>query len=576
MVKAVLPVRRRWVATARGDVPADLVLSGGSVLSVFTGEVFRADVAIVDGYVVGIGEYEGVEMFDCTDRYLVPGFIDGHCHIESSKLNVTEFARAVVRRGTTSVVVDPHELANVLGIEGVEYILSASKDLPLGVYVKMPSCVPASPFESPAFVLEACDFEDLLRRQRVIGIAEMMNYPATIAGDPAVMAKMAATGYRQIDGHAPGVTGKALNAYLVAGPSSDHECTTVEEALEKRRLGMWIMIREASMIRNLVDLLPLVMRYGTENCMFVTDDREAGTLLDEGHVNSMVRTAVKYGLAPGDAVKLATLNVARYHGLHDQGAIAPGFLADIAVMADLSEFEPAAVFKRGRLVAEGGNTLDFPAALVPAAVTGSVHARRMSAEDFRLPDPGTDTVRLIRLIPNQVITAAGAVAPARIDGFILADPTRDLAKLAVVERHHATGRTGLGLVTGFGLMRGAFASTVAHDAHNIIVVGMDDEAMATCVQRITQIGGGLVVARDGDVLGELPLEIAGLMSTLPAAAVAGKIRELEEILASMGVSIETPFMYLSFLALSVIPELRLTDNGLVDVRSFSLVPLGIS
>ncbi|MBV9282828.1 MAG: adenine deaminase, partial [Chloroflexi bacterium] len=333
-------MRRRWVAIARGDVPADLVLSGGRVLSVFTGEVFRADVAIADGHVVGVGSYAAPETYDVTGKVLVPGLIDGHCHIESSKLNVDEFARAVLRSGTTSVVVDPHEMANVLGTAGVDYILRASKGLPLGVYVMMPSCVPASPFESPAEPLEACDFAELLQRRRVVGIAEMMNYPAAIAGQPDVMSKMAMTDYAHIDGHAPGVRGRELNAYLVSGPTSDHECTTVEEALEKKRLGMWIMIREASMIRNLVDLLPLVRDYGTDNCMFVTDDREAGTLLHEGHVNSMVQTAVCHGLSPGDAVKLASLNVARYHGLAGLGALAPGYVADILVLPDLERFVP--------------------------------------------------------------------------------------------------------------------------------------------------------------------------------------------------------------------------------------------
>jgi adenine deaminase len=290
-------MRRRWVAVARGDEEADLVLSGGRVLSVFTGELFSANVAICDGHVVGVGDYEAKNTYDASGRVLLPGFIDGHCHIESSKLNVDEFARTIVACGTTSVVIDPHEMANVLGAAGVEYMLEASKGLPLGVYVMAPSCVPASPFESCASPLEACDYAELLTRQRVIGVAEMMNYPAAVAGSPEVMAKMAMTGYRHIDGHAPGLSGRQLNAYLVSGPSSDHECTTLEEALEKRRLGMWIMIREASMIRNMIDLLPLVQQYGTEQCMFVTDDREAGTLLEEGHINSMVATAVRHGLS---------------------------------------------------------------------------------------------------------------------------------------------------------------------------------------------------------------------------------------------------------------------------------------
>ena len=568
-------MRRRWVAIARGDEPADLVLKGGSVLSVFTGEVFAADVAIADGHIVGVGVYDSPESYDVRGKVLVPGFIDGHCHIESSKLNVDQFARAVLRNGTTSVVVDPHEMANVLGTAGVDYMLSASKGLPLGVYVMMPSCVPASPFESPAQPLEACDFAELLKRQRVVGIAEMMNFPAAIAGQPEVMSKMAMTEYAHIDGHAPGVRGNALNAYLVSGPSSDHECTSLDEALEKKRLGMWIMMREASMIRNLVDLLPLVTQYGTDNCMFVTDDREATTLLKEGHINSMVRTAVEHGIPPADAVKLASLNVARYHGLRGLGAIAPGYVADILVLPDLAMFVPDAVFRHGRLAAIDGEVLPFEAVSIPLSVTATVHVRSVSAADFEIPDEGYDCVRVVELVPNQVVTKAAIDHPTRRDGSLVSDADKDLLKLAVLERHHASGRIGLGFVRGFGLLQGAFGSTVAHDAHNIVVVGASDEDMATCVQELARMGGGLAAVRNGKVVGELALEIAGLMSTKTAEEVAGALDKLEEVLRGMGVKVATPFMYLGFLALSVIPELRVTDLGIVDVRRFELVPLGV-
>lgn len=569
-------MRRRWVSVARGDEPADLVLTGGSVLSVFTGEVFNADVAIADGHVVGLGDYKGRRTYDVSGRFLVPGFIDGHCHIESSKLNVDEFARAVVRTGTTSVVIDPHEMANVLGTSGVEYMLGASKGLPLGVYVMMPSCVPASPYENPAQPLEACDFAELVQRQRVLGIAEMMNYPAAIAADPDVMSKMAVTGYRHIDGHAPGVRGKALNAYIVAGPSSDHECTTLDEALEKKRLGMWIMIREASMIRNLVDLLPLVKEYGTENCMFVTDDREAGTLLTEGHVNSMVARAVQHGLPVADAVKLASLNVARYHRLERYGAIAPGYVADVLVLPDLVSFRPDALFRAGELVAENGQTLPFPSPEVPPWAMQTVRVRPVCPSDLRVEDEGCGQVRVVDLVPDQVITRAEMVPPTVEGGALVADPTRDLVKVAVVERHRASGRIGRGFVRGFGLREGAFASTVAHDAHNMVIVGVDDVDMARCVEHLAEIGGGLAVVRRGEVVGDLPLEIAGLMSIESAEHVAGSVRRLEACLQELGVQIATPFMYLSFLALSVIPELRVTDLGVVDVRSFRLVELGVT
>jgi len=568
-------VRSRMLAVARGDEAADLVLKGGRVLSVFTGEVFDADVAIVDGRVVGLGAYDGHDIHDVSGKIVLPGFIDGHCHIESSKLNVDEFARAVLPRGTTSVVIDPHEIANVLGLAGVEYMLAASKSVPLGVYVMMPSCVPASDFESPAAALEAPEFPDLLDRRRVLGIAELMNYPAAIAGDPAIMSKMAVANYRHVDGHAPGVRGKELNAYIVSGPASDHECTSLEEALEKRRLGMWIMIREASMIRNLLDLLPLVRDYGTENCMFVTDDREAGTLMAEGHMNSIVRKAVAHGLRPADAVKLASLNVARYHELHDRGAVAPGFAADLQVVADLESFDPEAVYKDGKLVASAGIAKPFADTPVPETVTRTVHLGALEISDFRVDAEGAREIRVVDLVPDQVVTRASAAVPTVAGGTIVADPEKDLVKLAVVERHRGTGRIGIGFVRGFGLRDGAFASTVAHDAHNIVIAGVDDEDMLLCARRLAEIGGGLVVCREGRVLGELPLEIAGLMSRKRASDVVAALEKLEDLLAAMGVTVGTPFMYLSFLALSVIPELRVTDLGVVDVNAFRLVPLGI-
>jgi adenine deaminase len=545
------------------------------VLSVFTGEFFQADVAIVDGYVVGVGTYDGDNALDVSGRFLIPGYIDGHCHVESSKLTVDEFARTILPTGTTSVVVDPHELANVLGTLGVEYLLESSKGLPLGVYVMMPSCIPASQFESPAFPLEACDFAELLDRPRVIGIAEMMNYPAAIAAQPDVMNKMAMTHYSHIDGHAPGVSGRDLNAYIVSGPKSDHECTTVAEALEKRRLGMWIMIREASMIRNLVDLLPLVKEYGDDLCMFVTDDREAGTLLEEGHVNSMVRKAVEHGLPVATAVRLATINVARWHQLERLGAIAPGYRADIQVLPDLKRFVPELVLKNGAAVTRGGQCLPFASPKVPASVRNTVHVRSMSADDLKVPATDAGEIRVIELIPDQVVTRASTGVPTVLEGAFVADPATDLAKVAVVERHHATGRVGVAFVRGFGMKIGAFASTIAHDAHNLVVIGVNDDDMLTCVERLREIGGGLVAARAGEVVGELPLEVAGLMSVRPAAQVAATLHGLEAQLRTMGVSLQTPFMYLGFLALSVIPELRITDQGLVDVRSFELVPLGL-
>jgi adenine deaminase len=557
----------RWMAAARGDEPADLVLVGGRVLSVFTKEWLDVDVAIVDGRVVGLGRYDGRERIDVSGAYLVPGFIDAHMHIESSKLMVDEFSRAVLAHGTTAVIADPHEIANVLGTEGIEWLLDCCDGLPLDVFIMASSCVPASQFESPRRPFSTGDIEALLRRPRVIGIAEMMNFPGVIAGQDSELAKLSTGLTDHVDGHAPGVRGPALNAYLAAGIGSDHESTTFEEALEKRRLGMWVMLREASIARNLRDLLPLVKRYGTERCMFCTDDREPDFIVEEGHINQMVRVAVEEGISPEDAVIMATLNPATYHRLWRLGAIAPGYQADILVLDDLRSFKPRQVLKRG--VPPRAVKLE-----VPAWVRQTVNVAPLDADSFRIP-AGPKKVRVIRIIPSQLLTGADVVEPSVNDGWVVADPARDLVKIAVVERHHATGRIGLGLATNLGLKRGAFASTVAHDAHNIVVLGVDDQDMEACVTRLAEIGGGVVIADGGRVVEELSLPVAGLMSDRPLAEVHDRMRSMEHRLATMGVTMAAPFMTLSFLALSVIPELKITDRGLVDVARFELVPLGV-
>jgi adenine deaminase len=555
------------MAVARGDEPADLVLAGGRVLSVFTKEWLDVDVAIQDGHVVGLGRYEGRERLNVEGAYLVPGFIDAHMHIESSKLTVDEFARAVVPHGTTAVVADPHEIANVLGSDGIHWLLDCCSDLPLDVYVMASSCVPASRFESPRRPFTTGDIESLLRRHRTIGVAEMMNFPGVIAGDSAEVAKLTTGLTDHVDGHAPGVRGLALNAYIAAGIRSDHEATTFEEALEKRRLGMWVMLREASIARNLRDLLPLVKRYGTERCMFCTDDREPGFIVEEGHINQMVRVAVADGISPEDAVVMATINPAGYHRLWHLGAIAPGYQADILVLDDLRSFEPRQVLKRGAAPR-------FTKLEVPEWVRQTMHLAPVTPASFRIPT-GPKRIRVIRVVPSQLLTGTDIAEPAVRDGAIVADPDRDLVKIAVLERHHATGRIGLGFATNVGLKRGAFASTVAHDAHNVVVLGVDDADMAACACRLAEIGGGIVVAEGGRVVEELPLPVAGLMSDQPLADVYERLRSMGRRLAGLGVSMAAPFMTLSFLALSVIPELKITDRGLVDVARFELVPLGI-
>jgi len=555
------------MAVARGDEPADLVLGGGKVLSVFTKEWLEVDVAIKDGHVVGLGSYQGRERMDVSGSYLVPGFIDAHMHIESSKLTVDEFARAVVPHGTTAVVADPHEIANVLGTDGIHWLLDSCTELPLDVYVMASSCVPASRFESPRRPFTTGDIESLLRRHRTIGVAEMMNFPGVIAGDEAEVAKLTTGLTDHVDGHAPGVRGPALNAYIAAGIRSDHEATTYEEALEKRRLGMWVMLREASIARNLRDLLPLVKQYGTERCMFCTDDREPSFIVEEGHINQMVRVAVAEGVSPEDAIVMATINPAGYHRLWHLGAIAPGYQADILVLDDLVSFKPRHVLKRGA-------PPRFAKVDVPEWVRQTVNLAPVAASSFSIAS-GPKRVRVISVIPGQLLTGTETAEPKVRDGEIVADPARDLVKIAVLERHHASGRVGLGFVTNVGLKHGAFASTVAHDAHNVVVLGVDDADMAACACRLAEIGGGIVIADGGRVVEELPLPVAGLMSDQPLADVHERLRSMERRLVGMGVSMTAPFMTVSFLALSVIPELKITDRGLVDVTRFQLVPLGL-
>jgi len=555
------------MAVARGDEPADLVLAGGHVLSVFTKEWLDVDVAVVDGFVVGLGRYQGREQLDVSGKYLVPGFIDAHMHIESSKLMLDEFSRAVLAHGTTAVVADPHEVANVLGTDGIHWLLDCCDNVPLDVFVMASSCVPASSFESPRRPFTPGDIESLLRRHRTIGVAEMMNFPGVIAGAETELAKLGTRLTDHVDGHAPGVRGPRLNAYLSAGIRSDHESTTFEEALEKRRLGMWVMLREATGARNLKDLLPLVKQYGSNQCMFCTDDREPDFIVEEGHINQMVRVAVEEGVSPEDALVMATLNPAMYHRLWQLGAVAPGYQADILVLDDLTSFRPRHVLKRGA-------PPRFTKLDVPEWVRQTVNLGPVDETSFRIPS-GPKRIRVIRVIPGQLLTGMDTAEPSVRDGQLVADPSRDLVKIAVLERHHATGRVGLGFASNVGLKRGAFASTVAHDAHNVVVLGADDGDMAACAARLAEIGGGIVIAEGGKAVEELPLPIAGLMSDRPLAEVHERLRSMERRLATMGSTMASPFMTLSFLALSVIPELKITDRGLVDVGRFELVPLGV-
>ncbi len=538
------------------------------MLSVFTKEWLETDIAIADGVVAGLGSYDGRESLDATGRWVVPGFIDSHMHLESTKLLPDEFARLVLPLGTTAVVADPHELANVLGTDGVHWLLDACEGLPLDFYFMASSCIPASAFESPRRPLLSGDLESLLRRRRVLGLAEMMNFPGVIAGDESELVKLELAGEAHVDGHAPGVLGRELNAYAAAGIRSDHEALTAEEGRQRLQAGMWLLIREASMARNLHALLPLVAELGTSNIAFCTDDRDPEDISENGHINGMVRDAVAAGIRPEDALILATYNPAVWHRLWHLGAIAPSYQADLLVLPDLVSFEPEVVLKKGRRI----DVIARPE--VPEWVKHSVRIKPVSDADFRIPWNG-GRARVIGLVPDQVITESLVEEPTAMNGHAIADPARDLVKIAVVERHLGTGRIGLGFVHGSGLTRGALASTVAHDAHNIVVVGVSDDDMARAVTRLAEIGGGIVAIEDGVIRAELPLPVAGLLADAPLSEVIERSLACNNAARRLGWTGATPFLTLSFLALSVIPHLKITDRGLVDVDRFELVPLAV-
>ncbi|MEO5633521.1 adenine deaminase [Gaiella sp.] len=564
-----MPRLERTIAVARGDESADLVVSGGSVLSVFTREWLECDVAISDGMIAGLGSYEGRETIDATGRYVVPGFIDAHMHIESVKLLIDELARLILPLGTTAIVADPHEIANVLGVDGVHWLLDASSGLQLDVYFMAPSCVPASPFESPRRPLGPGDLESLMRRRRVLGLAEMMNFPGVVNGSPEELAKLALEGAAHVDGHAPGLLGKELQAYAASGIRSDHEALTADEGRERLRAGMWLLIREASMARNLEALLPLVHEFGPGRMAFCTDDRDPEDIADSGHLNGMVRAAVAAGVAPEDALVMASFHPALWHKLDHLGAIAPGYQADLLLLPDLESFAPDMVLKRGVPIR------DHASPPIPDWVRQTVRIQPVNAGDFAIPSEGS-RIRAIGLIDDQVVTRSLVCDPVVSGGQAVADAGADLAKIAVVERHLATGRIGLGFVAGSGLERGALASSVAHDAHNLVVVGMTDEDIAFAVSHLARIGGGIVAVADGRVLAECALPVAGLLADAPLAEVIESSRACNEAASELGWAGATPFLTLAFLALSVIPALKITDLGLVDVDRFEIVPLEVS
>lgn len=561
----------RPLAAARGDVPCDLVITNARVVNVLSADIEHACVGVCDGLVVGLGDYAGRETVDAGGAFLVPGFIDAHIHIESTLLTLPEFARAVLPRGTSAVVIDPHEIANVHGLEGIRYMLECARRSPLDVRVMLPSCVPATPFESAAAALNAADLETLIGDPHVGGIGELMNFPAMIGGDAEMLRRAALAGSKAADGHGPGLSGKALNAYILAGAQTDHESTTALEAREKLRRGIHVHIREGSAEHNLADIVPIVTPANGAQFSFASDDRHPDDLMRHGHLDHSVRLAIARGMDPILAIQLASLNTARFYRLRRLGAIAPGYQADFFLTRTLEDCRPTTCWKRGRLVARNGECVaDIPPP--PAPPAGSMRVAALADTAFDVAAAGR-TVRVMDLVPGQIITRPAVEAAPVRNGRLASDPGRDILKIAVIERHHATGRVGVGLVRGFGLQRGALASTVAHDAHNLIVVGVNDADMLAAARALIEGGGGFSVAEGGKATCVMHLPIAGLMSDRPLSEVVASQEKLLTAARALGGKIENPFMTLSFLALTPIPSLKITDRGLFDATVFKPVSL---
>ena len=550
------------IDVAAGRAPADLVLKNATYVNVFSNELCHGDIAVAEGLIVGMGEYHGKVEVDVSGKLVLPGFIDAHIHLESSLVSPTEFAKAVLPHGTTTVITDPHEIANVMGTDGIEYMLQATEDLPVDVRFMLPSCVPATPLDESGANLDYRAIDSFYDHPRVQGLAEMMNYVGVVNGDGQVVEKIVASQahHKKIEGHAPGLSGKDLNAYIAAGVYSDHECSDMEDAMNKLRLGQYIMIREGTAARNLEALMPLLTSQYVDRCMFCTDDKHPNDLLEKGHIDYIVKKAISLGADPIVAVKAACHNAARYFLLNNRGAIAPGYLGDFVIIDDFQHFEIEMVYKRGVLMYDG-QLRDFPAPEIDPYLVkrahDTFHVAHLTAEDFSDGRPHA----VIGMIPGEIVTQDAGYADH-------ADPEQDILKIAVIERHKNTHHIGLGYIKGYGLKRGAVATSISHDSHNIIVVGATDEDMAAAANRIVENRGGITVMENGQVLGEVTLSIAGIMSDDSLVMVNSALEDAKDEAFGLGVSRGIdPFMTLSFMALPVIPSLRITTRGVFDVSS---------
>jgi len=550
------------LSIARGEQPAELLFKNAKLVNVLSGEIHAANIAVDDGRVVGIGDYKARKVIDLRGAYVAPSLIDGHFHVESSMLTAPEFARAVVPHGTGAVVIDPHEYANVLGLDGIRYVLESSKNLPLDFFIMLPSCVPATALETAGARITADDLRLMIGDERVAGVAELMNFPGVYLGAKSELAKIEAGKGKCIDGHAPGLRGKNLNAYVLAGVRSDHESVEVPEAREKLRLGMHILLREGSTERNLEHLLPLVNAHNAANCSFATDDKLAGDLVNEGHIDHCVRKSIKLGLSPITALQIATINTARHYRLQNLGAVAPRFWADFVVLDNLKNFKVRQTYKKGALIAEDGEYLGKTVTRLP--LPRSTMNLRYEPRHLIVSAARAKKIRVIEIVPRQIVTKELITTPKIQDGEVVPDIQRDILKLVVVERHRATGNVGVGFVRGFKLRRGAIGSTVAHDAHNVVVAGTNDADIIKVIEELERLQGGQVAVSNGRVTAELGLPIAGLVSDRPLPEVMKRIDALNAAARALGCGLDAPFMTLSFLSLSPIPQLKLTDQGLID------------
>jgi len=561
------------VQVARGDKKADTVLKNCKILDVFNEAIIEGDIAITDGLIVGIGSYNGDNEIDIKGDYVIPGLIDAHVHIESSFLTPPQFSRLVVPKGTTTVIADPHEIGNVCGSMGIEYMINSSGDLPIDVFVMLPSCVPSTEYEHSGAILDAVALEKLKDKDRVIGLGEVMNYPGVVKGNKEVHDKIKLFSGGLIDGHSPNLSGKDLSAYIASGVKTDHECSNLKEMNERIQNGMYVLIREGSATRNLSTLVKGVTKENAHRIAFCTDDKQPEDIMKDGHINYNVNRSIELGLDPITAIKMATLNPATCYRLYNKGAVAPGFLADLVITKSLEFINPLQVYKAGQLVAENNCCLVEVPFYENEALTKTVNIKDVDHLDLSLLLT-SDIVRVIKLVEDNIITEEVTRKVDLEQGYFKCNTKLDILKLAVIERHHQTGFVGLGLVEGYGLKTGAIGLTIAHDSHNVIVIGTNDEDMKLAAQTLEDCSGGIVIIDRGEVQGLLPLEIGGLMTNRTYESIVEYLHELTALARLYGVrEVVEPFLTLAFLALPVIPELKLTDQGLFDVTRFEFVEI---